>query len=357
MEMEGLTMAQFTRRHVLAGAAGLALIGTNRAKAEDLPPHEKELYEPAKREGELTWYSGQLSAETSEAVGRAFTERFPGVKVNVVRSTSQVAFQRLSQDMRAGAPQCDVFASTDFGHYSFLKRQNALLQFRPRNADGLLDSVKTADPDNYYQTAYLGIYLLAYNTQKVAEADAPKAWQDVLDPRWKDQLAVGHPGYSGAIGLWAVQLRKMYSWDYFAKLEHNRPLIGRSSEDPITALNAGERAIGLAVPIGSTLLSVSRGNPLKIVYPTDGGLAVPASAAIPSKAPHPNAARLFMEYITGPQYSQVIRRYFNEPLRPDVPPPEETMPIDKVRLVSPTEAEAEKGVPEVRDQWRDTFGV
>ena len=199
MEMEGLTMAQFTRRHVLAGAAGLALIGTNRAKAEDLPPHEKELYEPAKREGELTWYSGQLSAETSEAVGRAFTERFPGVKVNVVRSTSQVAFQRLSQDMRAGAPQCDVFASTDFGHYSFLKRQNALLQFRPRNADGLLDSVKTADPDNYYQTAYLGIYLLAYNTQKVAEADAPKAWQDVLDPRWKDQLAVGHPGYSGAI--------------------------------------------------------------------------------------------------------------------------------------------------------------
>src|ERR1700692_3721448 len=69
-EMEGLTMAQFTRRHVLAGAAGLALIGTNRAKAEDLPPHEKELYESAKREGELTWYSGQLSAETSEAVGR-----------------------------------------------------------------------------------------------------------------------------------------------------------------------------------------------------------------------------------------------------------------------------------------------
>jgi len=350
-------MAQFTRRHMLAGATGLALAGAGRAWAEDLPAYEKELYEPAKHEGELTWYSGQLSAETSEAVGRGFTERFPGVKVNVVRSTSQVAFQRLSQDMRAQAPQCDVFASTDFGHYSFLKRQGALMQFRPHNADGLLDILKISDPDNYYQSSYMGLYLLAYNTQKVAEADAPKTWLDVLDPRWKDQIAVGHPGYSGAIGMWAVQMRKMYGWDYYTRLERNHPLIGRSSEDPVTALNAGERSIGVAVPLGTTLLSSSRGNPIKIVYPTDGGLATPTPAAILSNAPHPNAAKLFMEYVTGPQYSAVIRKYFNETLRPDVPSPDGAASLATVRIISPTQAEAEKGVPEVREMWRDTFGV
>jgi iron(III) transport system substrate-binding protein len=150
---EGSAMAHFTRRQVLAGTAGMASAAAGRAQAEDLPAHERQLYDAAKRDGELTWYSGQLAAEPSEAVGRAFTQRFPGVKVNVVRSTSQVAFQRLSQDMRAKTPQCDVFASTDFGHYSFLKRQNALLQFRPRNADGLLEQLKIADPDNYYQSA------------------------------------------------------------------------------------------------------------------------------------------------------------------------------------------------------------
>ena len=84
-----------------------------------------ELYEAAKREGELTWYSGQLNAETGEAVGRAFTQRYPGVKVNVVRSTSQVAYQRLSQDMQAGVAQCDMFSSTDYGHYLFLKREGS----------------------------------------------------------------------------------------------------------------------------------------------------------------------------------------------------------------------------------------
>ena len=355
-------MVQFTRRQTLAGAAGFAgMIGLGvrpaAAAAAELSAHEQALYEKAKPEGELTWYSGQLNAETSEAVGRAFTERFPGVKVNVVRSTSQVAFQRLSQDTRAGTVQCDVFASTVSGHFTLLKRKKELTQFRPQSADGLIDMLKISDPDNYYQSAYMGLYLLAYNTDKVKAEDAPKSWTDVLDPKWKDQLAVGHPGYSGAIGVWAVQMRKMYTWDYFTKLERNKPLIGRSSQDPVTALNAGERSIGVAVPVGTTLLSASRGNPIKLIYPTDGTLATAAPAAIIAKAPHPNAAKLFMEYITSPYYSAVITKYFSESLRADVPSAAGAAALRKVKLISPTEEEAEKQVPQVREAWRDTFGV
>src|SRR4051794_7664575 len=109
------------RRGVLAAAAIIA--GRGSASAQGLPAHERDLYDAAKREGEITWYAGQLAAEPAEAVGRAFTMRYPGVRVNVVRSTSQVAFQRLSQDMRAGIAQCDVLSSTDYGHSTFLKRQ------------------------------------------------------------------------------------------------------------------------------------------------------------------------------------------------------------------------------------------
>ncbi|MFC7542137.1 hypothetical protein ACFQU2_25300 [Siccirubricoccus deserti] len=143
-------MQNATRRHVLKAAAGAAVYGLAApalATAQTLPPHERELYEAAKREGEITWYSGQYSAEGSEAVGRAFTERYPGVRCNVVRSTSQVAFQRLSQDARARVAQCDVFSSTNSGHFTLLKRENRLTQFRPRNADGMLESIRVADPD------------------------------------------------------------------------------------------------------------------------------------------------------------------------------------------------------------------
>ncbi len=187
----------------------------------------------------------------------------------------------------------------------------------------------TSDPENYFHTSFLGLFLMAYNTRLVSEADAPKSWTDPLDPKWRDKLAVGHPGFSGAIGVWAVQMRKMYTWDYFTRLERNKPQIGRSSQDPVTAMNAGERQVGLCVPVGTASLSISRGNPLRLIYPTEGVLATISPSAIIANAPHPNAAKLFMEFQTGPQLSEVVRRYFNEPLRSDVPPPEGGKPLGR----------------------------
>lgn len=345
-------------RRGLAMAAGGLLLGTGRgAWAQDIPANEKELYEAAKREGEITWYSGQIQAEPGEAVGRAFTLRFPGIKVNVVRSTSQVAYQRLSQDMRAGVAQCDIFSSTDYGHYLFLKAEDKLLAFRPKNADGLLPVVRNADPDNTFQIFTVGLYPMGHNTQKVAAAEAPPSWQAALDPKWKNQLAIGHPGYSGAIGILAVTLRKLYGWDYFKKLELNKPQIGRSADDPVTLMNAGERNVGLGISVATTLLSMSRGNPLKLIYPTDGTLAVYAPSAIPKNAPHPNAAKLFMEFCTGTGYPTAIRPYFIHSLHPDVPPPEGAVALKDMNLISVPPKEIESGIPEVKELWRDTFGV
>jgi iron(III) transport system substrate-binding protein len=346
-------MRDITKRQLLAAAAAAAIAGPARAIA----PHEQELYDAAKKESELTWYSGQLSAEASEGVGAAFSKVYPGVKVNVVRSTSQVAFQRLSQDMRAGVAQCDIFSSTDISHSTFLKREGRYLQYRPKNADQLLPQVQNLDPDGFFHISYLGIYLMAFNNAKLQPGQAPQSWKAAIDPKWKDQIAIGHPSYSGAIGTLAVMLRKLYGWDYFTALEKNRPQIGRSSEDPVTMLNAAERTVGLGVPIGTTLLSVSRGNPITIVYPEDGALLVASPSGIPKNAPHPNAAKLFQEFTASREFSLATTQFFNMPLRTDVPPPNGAKPLDQVKLIAPSTAEVEAGVPEVKELWRDTFGV
>ena len=344
-----------TKRSFLAGTAAVSLVG--RARAQQMPAHERDLYDAAKKEGELTWYSGQLQAEPGEAIGHAFSEAYPGIKVNVVRSTSQVAYQRLSQDMQAGAAQCDFFSSTDYGHYLFLKREGKLLSYRPHNMDDLIPQARNADPDDMFQMLNIGLYMLATNTQKVPAAEAPKSWKDLLDPKWKGQEAVGHPGYSGAIGIMAVTMQKLYGWDFFTALEKNKPQIGRSADDPVTLLNAGERTIGLGVSLATTLLSMSRGNPLSVVYPTDGTLAVNCPSAIPKNAPHPSAAKLFMEFTAGPLYAQVARKFFIMPLRPEIPPPDGALPFDRIKLIGATPAEIESGIPDAKEQWRDTFGV
>src|SRR5215217_5372455 len=71
------------------------------------------------------------TSETAERFGRTFTEKYPGVKVNVVRTTAQVAYQRLSQDIQANVANCDVFGSTDVGHYVQLKERKLLMKYVP----------------------------------------------------------------------------------------------------------------------------------------------------------------------------------------------------------------------------------
>src|SRR5262245_36188077 len=185
-------MRALTRRELLVGTASIpaaAIIPMYAAAAQDLTARERELYEAAKAEGQITWYSGQYNAETSEAVGRAFGDRYPGVRCNVVRSTSQVAFQRLSQDLRARVGQCDVLSSTNPGHFACLKRARSLTQYRPSTADGLLPPLRDIDPDNYFHVSFAGLFMLAHNTNLVSEAEAPKTWKELIDPKWKDKLA------------------------------------------------------------------------------------------------------------------------------------------------------------------------
>ena len=122
-----------SRRDVLKTGSALALgtaLGTP-AHARDMSAREKELYELAKKEGEVTWYTAHSNDTTAQALGRDFEAAFPGIKANVVRTTAQVAYQRLTQEQRANAMQVDVFSSTDIGHYVTLKEKNLLEKYVP----------------------------------------------------------------------------------------------------------------------------------------------------------------------------------------------------------------------------------
>ena len=90
----------------------------------------KALEEAAKKEGELTWYVAHYTSEGAEELGAAFTKKY-GIKVNVVRTTAQVAYQRLTQDIKNDQTICDVFSSTDLGHYARLKADGKFEKYTP----------------------------------------------------------------------------------------------------------------------------------------------------------------------------------------------------------------------------------
>jgi iron(III) transport system substrate-binding protein len=351
-----------SRRRFLAAGSALAVLGRSQSARAQSPSAmtdaQKALFEAAKKEGgELTWYTAHSDDITAQALGRAFEAGYPGLKLNVLRTTAQVAYQRITQEIKAGAIQCDVFSSTDLGHSVELKAKGVFEKFVPENASKVLDIYKNYDPDGYYFVTSAGMIAIGYNTTKVKEADAPHNWKDLLDPKWKDQIALGHPGFSGYVGTWALTLRKQYGWDFFEKLAKNNPRVGRSINDTVTMLNAGESMIAGSGPVGTTLDSAKKGNPLALSYPSDGTVLIIAPSSIMKGSKHPNASRLFMEFLLSVEASQIWVEHFNESMRPEVSPLPGVRAAKDLKIIRPTVEEITKGVPEVIKQWRTTFGV
>jgi len=348
-----------SRRDVLKTGSALALgaaLGTP-AHAREVTARQKELYELARKEGEITWYTAHSNDTTAQALGRDFEQAFPGIKANVVRTTAQVAYQRLTQEQRAGAMQVDVFSSTDIGHYVALKEKKLLERYVPDNASKVIEVYKNYDPEGDFTVTSAGLIAIGYNTAKLKEADAPKNWTDLTDPKWKDKIALGHPGFSGYVGTWAVTLKKLYGWQFFEQLAKNNPQIGRSINDTVTMLNAGERIVAGSGPVGTAMESAGKGNPLAMIYPPDGSVLIIAPSGIPKGVKHPNAAKLFMEYLLSVEASQIWVKHFNESMRPEVKPLSGAKSANDVKTIRPTVAEITSGIPEVIKQWRDTFGV
>ena len=310
----------------------------------------------AKQEGKVVWYVSMFDIDTAEQVGKAFETRYPDIAVQVVRATAGVIYQRVLQEAQAGVTADDVFSSTEEGHYLHFKDQKLIRPYVPVGADQVLPRFRHIDPDNDYQVASVGLMLLMRNTQQVPLEAAPKRWRDLLDPKWKDKIAFGHPAFSGYIATWVLALNDLYGWDYFDKLAKQNPLIGRSANDAITELASGERLVA-AGPDATTLKSKDRGNPVDIVYPTDGSVFMTAPSAILAKAPHPHAAELFMDFFMTKEYSELLAKNGFSPLRPDVAPPKGLEPLTKVKLIRPPAQELKIQIPKIIEKFRATFGI
>ena len=198
--------------------------------------------------------------------------------------------------------------------------------------------------------------LITYNTSVVSDKDAPKKWTDLADPRWKGKVSIGHPGFSGYVGTWVVQMKKLYGWDYFKKLEANKPRIGRSINDTVTMLNAKESWVA-AGPSATTLISKDKGNPLALVYPEDGAILMISPSGIMKNAPAPNTAKLFMEYLLGKECNEIMVKFRQDPVNKTVKLPAGMKSVAEVKTIRPTYEEIDKGIPEVKELFRDTFGI
>jgi len=286
-------MTRLTRRGVLAGSAAIA-VGSFSVQVRAAPEPQKispTLIDAAKKEGKLSWYTS-VDLPVAEKIAKAFEAGYPGVSMKVERSGAERIFQRIGQEYQSKIYNCDVVNSSDAAHLIIWKRESMLASFLPEDVAKYFPK-EHWDPDGMYASWRVTLSPIAYNTSQVKAEEAPKGFNDLLDPKWMGKIVKAHPGYSGTIMTATQQLSRDLGWSYFEKLAKQKVMQVQSAADPPKKVSAGERAVMADGTEYMVNLLQSRGEPIEEVYAVEGTPLVTGPSAVFARAANPNAARLF----------------------------------------------------------------
>src|SRR5690606_474353 len=145
------------------------------------------------------------------------------------RANGASTLQRVVQEIQAVAVQGDIVSTNALSDFVEFKALNGLAEYRPDNLSGQYPALQAlADPDGFYFVSGVSPFGFVYNTNRVSPEEVPHSWMALTDPRWMDQTAIAHPGFSGSAGQWAIAMNRLYGREFFEGMNANNPQIGRS---------------------------------------------------------------------------------------------------------------------------------
>src|SRR5882757_7760597 len=353
------TMARFTRRDVLkASTATVATVFASplRAQAPAPEPVTPALIEAARKEGKLAFYTA-MDLQLAERFGKMFEARYPGIAVRVERSGAERVFQRIDQEYQSNIYAVDVVNTSDQAHCIIWKRNGWLQPYLPEEVAKYYDKT-FYDPDGVDVTTRVLVSPIGYNTSLVKAADAPKSFADLLDPKWAGKMVKAHPAYSGTIMNSTFQVARDLGWEYFEKLAKQRVMQVQSATDTPKKISLGERAIMVDGAGYLLIQGKEKGEPLEIVYPTEGTPLATSPSAVLKRAPNPNAARLFFSWMHSREAQQLLvdaaRQY--SPHSQTVEKPG-VRKLTEIKLMKEDPATVERTADEIKTRYAKIFGV
>jgi len=308
----------------------------------------------AEKEGKVVWYTA-VDVKVAEAVKKAFVAKYPKIDVDVERSGSERVFQRINQEYQSGIKNVDVTNSSDASHFLFWKQQGWLAKHVPPDTAKFPPQGK--DPDGMYFAWRSSLSVMGYNTNLIQEKDAPTGYADLLDPKWKGKLAKAHPGYSGTALTGTYAISKALGWDYLEKLSKQGVQQLQSTTATPKSIASGERAVMVDGNEYNMFMEIQAKSPVKIIYPKEGTPFVTSPTAIFKDAPHPNAARVFQNFIyTVPVQQLIVTEGGNRSLHPDVKEPPDRTPLSKIKLLPDDPQGVLPQVNEIKKKYTTLFG-
>lgn len=304
--LKNLSLALVAAAYVLAPRLGLAEgVEDFLKKANSLPTEERQklLTENARKEGAVTFYAATNLRDTQELIA-GFNKHYPFIKVAFSSLGGPGVLNKVSTEYRAGAYQADVVTLTGLYVPELIER-NILTRYRSPMLPFLRKGF--VDPDGYWPGVYAIGYTIIYNVRRVSAKEVPKRYEDLLNPRWKDNMIMdmeAHDLLAGLIDLWG----ESKATAYLRRLASEQKVrFSRQSHAFMTQLVAtGEHDLIVDGYVHNAVAFKEKAAPVDFVMMTPTFIRPPSTIAITSRSPHPYAAALFLDYHLSKEASEIM---------------------------------------------------
>jgi len=252
------------------------------------------LVDAAKKEGKVVVY-GSMESGIMDEVEKEFTKKY-GIGIDYFRAASNKTLDRVLTEYRANRTLSDVVV-TNRGPMLLLKKEKIFAPYVSPESVNFPDDVK--DPEGLLSPIYRMVIVgILYNTKLVKPEDAPKSLEDLLTPKWQGKWAMPDPSRHFTTGVWVRNLEVYYGkdWlDFAKKLAASKPILVESFIPSVQKVISGEALAGITY-LKYVRIFGKDGAPLDYVR-LPKMLADGHNVGITAKAPHPSAARLFVDFL------------------------------------------------------------
>jgi iron(III) transport system substrate-binding protein len=278
------------RRDLLATLAALAAAAALPRAFAQATADWPAITEAAKKEGRLFVYTAAAGQTAHGLVAKAFEKKY-GIAVSFLEARASELRERVRSEQAAGRFIGDV--SHNGSTTSTLQAQEGA--FQPFGAlPGLARLRAPFKADALRMPVFASAYAILVNTQLVKPADAPKSWQDLTDPKWKGRILCDDMRALGGGAVTFFVLQEKLGRGFHERLAANAPVFSRDLRASERRVARGEYAVW--IPMTSNNVAEMKGLPVKLIVPSEGMPYITYELALLKNAPHPNAARLFMEF-------------------------------------------------------------
>ncbi len=273
-----------------------------------------EVQQKAEAEGKVVFYAS-MTATDAKALVDGFKQLYPKIDGEFYRTSDSQLMEKILTESRAGKPFWDVVSETGFyGH--LLKKRGMLETYDSPERKFFRDAYK--DPQAFWTSIYTTYAVFGYNTKLVPKSGVPKSYEDLLKPEWKGQIGIEQRAYE----WFATTMRNMGGEEnglaFMRRLAQQlQPRPGRTLIAQLVA--AGEYKGSVSVYSQSYEILKGSGAPVDWT-PLDPVYASIHPTGIAAKAPHPNAARLLIDFILSKKGQEILRSVKRIPDRIDTPP-------------------------------------